>query len=211
MSHDLELLYFSDPMCSWCWGFSPIMNRLKTRFEQQIPCSTVMGGLHTGESPALVEEYRNILQQHWREVEAKTGQPFDYQRAAPLGSVYNTEPPSRALVLVRRLAPHYEFEYLWSLQKAFYQDACDLSEVTILIDLAKEYGVEESAFVERFDSPTLKMATNMDFQLAREIQARAFPCIVLRADHDYTFVSVGYQEYEMLEPLIAGWLDKHTV
>ena len=210
MSRDLELLYFSDPMCSWCWGFSPVMKRLKSRFESVIPCATVMGGLHTGESPLLNAEYRDILLHHWREVEAKTGQPFDYESAAPLGSIYNTEPPSRALVLMRSLVPEYEFDYLWALQKAFYQDARDLSEVKVLLELATDRGVEEKVFMQRFDSPTLKMATNMDFQLAREIQARAFPSIVLRAGHDYTFVSVGYQEYEILEPLISGWIDKQS-
>lgn len=209
MASDLELIYFSDPMCSWCWGFEPVMRRLKSRFESEIVCSTVMGGLFPGDSPPLNEAFRNMIQSHWREVEEKTGQPFDFENAAPLGLVYNTEPPSRALVVVRSLKAESEFEYLWALQKAFYQQAQDLSDPQLLANIASEFGIGKAEFMTRFESPTIKMATRMDFQLAREIQARAFPCIVLRSGHDYTFVTIGYQDYETLEPMILKWLGNH--
>lgn len=209
MVRDLELLYFADPMCSWCWGFSPVMKGLKTRFDNEILCSTVMGGLYPGESPGLTPAFRNMLQEHWREVEAKTGQVFDYENAAPLGSVYNTEPPSRALVLLRNLAPEYEFDYLWALQGAFYQQARDLSDPQVLVEIVSQFGIDGPLFLARFESPDLIKATQMDFQLARDIQAHAFPTIVLRAEHNYTFVTIGYQHYEVLELMIATWLRKN--
>ena len=30
---DLQLVYFADPMCSWCYGFSPVITTLAERFE----------------------------------------------------------------------------------------------------------------------------------------------------------------------------------
>ncbi len=29
---DLEFIYVGDPMCSWCWGFSPALEQMGTRY-----------------------------------------------------------------------------------------------------------------------------------------------------------------------------------
>ena len=34
---DRNLVYFADPMCSWCYGFSPVITALAERFEDRLP------------------------------------------------------------------------------------------------------------------------------------------------------------------------------
>ena len=39
-----HFIYFADPMCSWCYGFSPVMGALARQFEGRLPVRVVMGG-----------------------------------------------------------------------------------------------------------------------------------------------------------------------
>ena len=41
-----EILYFGDPMCSWCWGFAPVLKSIYEDFKADAPLSIVVGGLH---------------------------------------------------------------------------------------------------------------------------------------------------------------------
>ena len=43
MTSDLEFIYVGDPMCSWCWGFAPVLERMTEVYE--IPIRVVVGGI----------------------------------------------------------------------------------------------------------------------------------------------------------------------
>src|SRR5690242_8930931 len=40
-----HLIYFADPMCSWCWGFAPVIGAIRQRFGDALPIRLMMGGL----------------------------------------------------------------------------------------------------------------------------------------------------------------------
>ena len=39
-----HLIYFSDPMCSWCYGFSPVMEEIRREFGPALPIRVVKIG-----------------------------------------------------------------------------------------------------------------------------------------------------------------------
>jgi protein-disulfide isomerase-like protein with CxxC motif len=43
--HIIELIQFTDPVCTWCWGSEPLLGKLEARFGEQVRSSFVMGGL----------------------------------------------------------------------------------------------------------------------------------------------------------------------
>jgi putative protein-disulfide isomerase len=44
----LHFVYFADPMCSWCYGFAPVMRQLRQRYGDVAQVRPVMGGLRPG-------------------------------------------------------------------------------------------------------------------------------------------------------------------
>jgi len=44
-----QFVYFADPMCSWCYGFAPVIAALAERFEGRLGLQLVMGGLRAGQ------------------------------------------------------------------------------------------------------------------------------------------------------------------
>ena len=43
---DFEFVYVGDPMCSWCWGFAPVLERMQEVYD--VPLRVVVGGLRPG-------------------------------------------------------------------------------------------------------------------------------------------------------------------
>ena len=43
-----HLLYVADPMCSWCYGFSPVIGAVAGHFGDRLPVRLLMGGLRAG-------------------------------------------------------------------------------------------------------------------------------------------------------------------
>ena len=41
----IEIIEFTDPVCTWCWGSEPILRKLETRYSNDIKIGFVMGGL----------------------------------------------------------------------------------------------------------------------------------------------------------------------
>ena len=71
---DPVLWYFADPMCSWCWGFSPVIFEVKKKYADQFKIALVMGGLQPGESNVISDSSRKEILHHWRQVEKMSGQ-----------------------------------------------------------------------------------------------------------------------------------------
>ena len=60
-----SLLYFVDPMCSWCWGFAPVITELATRLPEGMSIDVIAGGLRVNETQAMTAEIRQTVQGHW--------------------------------------------------------------------------------------------------------------------------------------------------
>jgi protein-disulfide isomerase-like protein with CxxC motif len=41
-----HFFYVTDPMCSWCWGFSPVIHQINATFGDEAPIRVIVGGVH---------------------------------------------------------------------------------------------------------------------------------------------------------------------
>ena len=103
---DLGLVLVADPMCSWCWGFAPVVRRLAEDLD--LPVQVVVGGLRAGPSAeALDDRLASFLQGCWTDVQEASGQPFDHALLQTRGWRYDTELACTAVVAARRRAPEH--------------------------------------------------------------------------------------------------------
>ncbi len=201
-----EILYVADPMCSWCWGFSPAINAIHNRFSDEVTVRIVVGGLMPNLNNKLDADSKSEIRHHWEQVKEQTGQPFCFDFFGREEFVYNTEPSCRAIVAARNIDPGKVFPYLERLHKAFYTENQDITDPHILLTLAEECGMERTVFVAAFNAKETMEETFRDFQTSRQMNVRGFPSLLLRDDEEYAFLTVGYQPLENLEPAIAIWL-----
>ncbi|MDO8703948.1 MAG: DsbA family protein [Sulfuricaulis sp.] len=206
MSPPRVLWYFADPMCSWCWGFSPVIGAIKETYSERIKIALMLGGLRPGTTDPMTPKSRAEILHHWRDVREMTGQAFAFEGALPEGFVYDTEPPSRAVIAVADLNPEAIFPYFKSVQEAFYTKQQDITQAQTLAALAEGHGIDTQKFLERFGSEDMKNKTRTHFQVAREAGVRGFPTIVLQAESGGTLLTHGYRSFDQLKPEIENWL-----
>lgn len=206
MNSQHVLWYFADPMCSWCWGFAPVIETLYERYRDRLPLALVMGGLRPGTTHAVTPEFREETLSHWRDVQGRTGQAFRFEDALPEGFVYDTEPPSRAIVTVEELQPDAKFAFFKAVQAAFYREGRDVTRPETLAALAQAHGIEPGRFRESFESEDIRRRTAMHFQQTQQAGIHGFPTVVLQRDSGFTLLTYGYAPLAQLEPKVEAWL-----
>jgi len=206
-----HVLFFGDPMCSWCWGFTPELAQLvqHTQNTDQNPVHfhVVMGGLRPGTVQAWDDAMRDYIRHHWEEVEAKTGQPFDFARFDDQDFVYDTEPGCRAVVTARELKPAQALPMYKALQQAFYAHNTDITHTQTLADLAETVGINRHQFLDFFTSDEARRRVMFDFQRTQAFGVQGFPSVLCAEDGQYAFLALGYRMYTTMQDDFEAWLN----
>nr|WP_017677511.1 DsbA family protein [Pseudomonas chengduensis] len=203
-----RLLYVMDPMCSWCWGFAPVVEALAEQAAAaSVPLQIVVGGLRR-DQVAVDAAARVRYLGYWQAVNASTGQLFDFERGLPEGLVYDTEPACRALVTARQLDAASAWTLLKLIQQAFYTEGADVTQASVLVQLAEQAGIPRIEFAEAFDSQAMEEATAADFTWVQDLGISGFPTLLAERDGQLALLTNGYQPLEVLSPLLGRWLER---
>lgn len=201
-----RLLYVMDPMCSWCWGFAPVLESLAEQARAAgVGVQLVVGGLRR-DRVAIDAAARVRYLGYWQAVNASTGQLFNFEQGLPEGLVYDTEPACRALVTARNLAPESALPLAKLIQQAFYGEGRDVTQASVLVELAERAGIPRIEFAAAFDSAEQHAATRADFAWVQDLGIAGFPTLLAERDGQLALLTNGYQPLEVLAPLLGRWL-----
>lgn len=190
-------------MCSWCWGFAPVMEALRNTLKEEYTFSLVLGGLRTKGEMAWNETSRAYLQGHWKQVSQRTGQVFSEGLFANDFFDYDTYPACKAIITVRELfGMQSAFEYLHHIQEAFYTRSEDITKRDILMDLLSSMELDRSAFKSFFESERAQLLMEHDFSKARSMGANAFPSVVIIDEEGHLICQKGYKSLVEMQKLL---------
>jgi len=198
-----EIIFVLDPMCSWCWGFAPVIEVLLKTQSDNYNFSLVLGGLRTKGEMSWNDTSKNYLKGHWEQVSERTGQQFSDRLFDQETFEYDTYPACKAVVSVRELfGMRSAFEYLHKIQEAFYTKSQDITKLDILMQLLKEMGLEGSAFKTFFESERAQLLMEHDFAKARSMGANAFPSVVMIDEEGHMVSQKGYRSLLEMQKLL---------
>jgi len=199
-----------DPMCSWCWGFAPVLQELAEQAaEQGVPLVLRVGGLRR-EQVAMDEAGRSRTLSYWQAVHNATGQPFDFEGGLPAGLIYDTEPACRALVAARGLDESRVWPLSLLIQQAFYQQGRDVTQAALLVELAEAAGLSRERFAESYDDPATKAETSADFSWVENLGIAGFPTLLAEHQGQLALLTNGYQPLTVLAPFLGRWLEHNA-
>lgn len=201
-----HLLYFADPMCSWCWGFSPTMQRLVETYGAALPIRITVGGLRPGTTTPMDDRMKGDIRTHWEHVHEASEQPFDFAFFERDGFVYDTEPACRAVVTDRRLDQTNALAFMKTVQRSFYAENIDVSDVDELVRLATDSGYDGASFRKEFLGDEARRETQADFQFSQQCGVTGFPTILGVKDEAGAIITIGFRRWENIEPIIEAWL-----
>ena len=202
-----RVIYVADPMCSWCWGFAPVIEAITKTLAGRADLEIVLGGLRSETGP-VPPERRDMYRQLWPRIEQLSGQPFRCDLVYSPDFAYDTEPACRAVVTVRTLEGDLRaLEMFARLQAAFYADSLDITRSEICAQIATDMGVGEQEFVARFAQNEFRQLTQQDFQRARELGATGFPTLIVATGSRGAILAQGYRPFADLREPLQRWLD----
>jgi putative protein-disulfide isomerase len=209
-----HLVYFADPMCSWCWGFSPVISAIGERFGAALPIRLVLGGLRPWTTKPMDGNARASTRSHWEHVHEASGQTFDFAFFDRASFVYDTEPACRAVVVMRRRGMADALAGLHRIHTAFYAENRDVTDAVTLTSIAAQLGFDPVEFRAEFDADSARDETRADFALAQEVGVGGFPTVLAGDDPGhYALVTQGFQPAERILPALETWLangPRHT-
>ncbi len=190
------LYYIHDPMCSWCWGFRPVWDRLQRQLPDNIRVEYVVGGLAPDNDQPMPAQMQNEIQNTWRNIHERLGIEFNFNfwtENIPRRSTYMA---CRAVLVARRHG--YEKEMINAIQRAYYLRAMNTSDREVLTQLANELAGEGIAketgcFDQELESETTEQELEKQIEFADELTNKGLPSLVLEhasgrrefIQHDY--------------------------
>ncbi len=201
-----KLIYVGDPMCSWCYGISPELDKVASHYKGKLEIEIVMGGLRPYNTETMFD-LKDFLADHWQEVNHRSGQPFSYGILENQKITYDTEPPSRAVVTVRQLTPHKTLAFFTAIQKDFYFKNKNMHLVESYYSSLDELGIDRDKFYTLFMSDEMKTLVKKDFERANSLKVHSFPTLLLVKNDRTYFVANGYSTVDKMIERIDKYLN----
>lgn len=207
----LEIIEFTDPVCTWCWASEPVLRALKARYGEQLDISFVMSG--------LVKDIRNFddvdhaiggdpsdsnkqIAQHWLEASKQHGMPVTTGTL----ELFSAEHPSSYPQNIAYKAAQFQDQeladaFLRRIREATAVGAKQTNRDEVLLLLAKEVGLDTEKLITRCIDGTAQEAFEMDLATTKANEVQLLPTFIVRYEGK-VIVLENYQKVEDFERAI---------
>jgi len=197
-------------MCSWCWGFQPVWQQLKkhlsTQLSNKLEVVYVVGGLAADSSAPMPKEMQQALAGTWKRIQQHIpGIQFndafwaDASTTKPRRSTYLS---CRAVLAAKLQNPKLEQSMILGIQKAYYLNAQNPSNLDVLIDVATHIGLHPQQFSQDINSQAIETQLQQQLLLARTLSAQGFPSLVLSAKGQNHAIPLDYNHSHTMQQAI---------
>jgi putative protein-disulfide isomerase len=190
----MQLVYFASPMCSWCWGFSPVIQQLK-KSKVVSHIRLVLTPFRIDTSEPMDETLRSYVLGQWQKVHQTTQQPFDFRFAMPADFIYNTRLACMAIKAFGKQLPEEELDYVHALQHAYYTENKDLTKQDSLVNVSRSFAIDIDFFTKNLSDEKIAAGLEQDFLLCQELAVQSYPTLLIEKEGDYSLLANGYTKY----------------
>ncbi|MED3563421.1 DsbA family protein [Bacillus xiapuensis] len=196
----INLYYVTDPICSHCWAFEPVLRRFVEQYGHYFNLRTVMGGLLEKWGDGPVDPANGIsgpsdVAGHWREVGEYTRMPIDgtlwYDNP-----VHSSFPPSRVFKVIQKQNETLANVFLRRMREAVFAFNQNIADHSVLVELVNNLGLDGEAIVKEAEQSSGQQLLNEDFGLAASLGVRGFPTIIMVNEENISVKIVGSRPLE---------------
>lgn len=197
----VKVIYFTDPICSSCWGIEPQLRKLKLEYGNEIEVEYHMGGLlpNWSYNSGGISKPSDVAH-HWDEVSVYYDMPIDGDvwLEDPLDSSY---PPSIAFKAAEIQDKEKALLFLRELREMVFLKKKNIAKWDHIAEAAKTVGLNVEQLHTDFKG-TAKSMFDEDLKLAREFGVRGFPTIFVINNSGGKEIVYGSKPYAMYEGAI---------
>jgi len=207
----IRIVYFTDPICSSCWGIEPQLRKLKLEYGHLFDIEYRMGGLLKDWSynSGGISGPKDVAH-HWDEVSQHYDMPIDGDvwLEDPMSSSY---PPSIAFKAAQMQDAEKAIVFLRKMRELLFLEKKNIEKWEVVALAARASGLD----VDQLRADVDGLARDKfegDLALARKMGVRGFPSIFISDGRETEFVygSKPYIVYEGAMIKLLPSADKKT-
>jgi putative protein-disulfide isomerase len=209
------IYYCYDAYCGWCYGFSPVINRIAEIYQGQLDFETLSGGMIPRESAKHIGHIASYIKDAYKIVEDTTGVTFgdDYLwhiKNPELSDWYpHSEKAAIALSIFKEYLPNRSVQCAGELQKALYLEGRDLTDDEAYRHLLEPWGIPEDEFFAKLKDTNYHEKARYETELVRQLRVNSFPAVLMQtAELKFYLVSKGYTDQETMTRRIENILEE---
>lgn len=197
----IQIIYYTDPICSSCWGIEPQLRKLKLEYGNYITISYKMGGLlpNWSYNSGGISQPAHVAK-HWDEAGLHYEMPIngDVWLEDPLDSSY---PPSIAFKAAQMQDEKKAVAFLRSIREMLFLHKKNITRWEFLESAAKEAGLQVEQFKKDYEGPAQALF-NEDLRFGKELGVRGFPTLFFYDQNGSSVMVYGSKPYEAYENAI---------
>lgn len=199
----INVLYYTDPICSTCWAIQPQLRKLQLEYGEFINIEYKMGGLLPSwdkfdrrgiKTPADVAE-------HWEKVCQYYEMPINQNiwLEDPLPSSY---PPSIAFKAAQLQDTGLAVMFLRRIREMVFLEKKNIIKKEYLYKAAFEVGLDAARLMRDLEGKA-QLLFREDLILSDELEIDELPTLIFTNKEGVKYSIKGYVEYENLEEIIC--------
>jgi predicted DsbA family dithiol-disulfide isomerase len=199
---DIQIIYFTDPICSTCWTIQPQLRKLRATYGNSIDFKYVMAG--------LLPSWENFnrwgitspsdVYHHWSDESAQSGMPIDPSvwMKDPLQSSYS---PSIAFKAAQLQDIDKSILLLRRMNELIFIESGNITRLDVLKKAAYDVGLDAARLMRDLEKSAVQFF-NEDLQMTREMGINLLPTFIFKVNNEIKDYLVGAQTYESFERAI---------
>lgn len=199
----IKLIYFTDPICSSCWGIEPQLRKLKLEYGNAIDIDYRMGGLLPDWSynSGGIGKPSDVAS-HWDEVSLHYDMPIDGDLwlEDPLDSSY---PPSIAFKAAQLQDEEKAILFMREIREMVFLKKKNIAKWEHMASAAKTVGLNVDQLKTDFEGKAKELFED-DLKLGRELGVRGFPTIFFIDEDGNKETVYGARPYAFYEMAILN-------
>lgn len=202
----LEIYMFIDPLCPECWALEPVIKKLQIQYGRFFTLKHII----SGQIKTLNHTKRknpSSLAQVWEKTANLTGMSCDgtLWSKNPISTPFTASLAIKSAELQGRKAG---IRFLRKLQEVLFLQTQNVTEEKVLLEIAREVGLDEEEFLKDLHSASSAKALQCDLKITAEMDVQEIPTLTFfnqNADLEGLKIS-GFYPYEMYVGILAEML-----
>lgn len=194
----VKIIYYTDPICSSCWGIEPQLRKLKLEYGNSIEIEYRMGGLLPDWSynSGGISKPSDVAH-HWDEVSVYYDMPIDGDvwLEDPLASSY---PPSIAFKAAQIQDEGKAILFLRAIREMVFMQKKNITKWEYLESAAKQAGLDIATFKTDYEGKA-KELFNEDLVMGKALGVRGFPTLFFMDTSGHQEIVYGTKAYKVFE------------
>ncbi|WP_443938520.1 DsbA family protein [Pedobacter sp. MW01-1-1] len=199
----IKVVYFTDPICSSCWGIEPQLRKLKLEYGNILDFEYRMGGLLPDWSynSGGISKPADVAH-HWDEVSAYYDMPIDGDvwLEDPLDSSY---PPSIAFKAAQMQSEEKAILFLRAIREMVFLQKINIAKWENLKKAAETIQLDVAQFANDYNAGA-KVLFEEDLALAKQYGVRGFPTLFFIGPDGQKEIVYGTKPYAYLENALSN-------